>query len=198
MSHSMAHRGAIKSPLLDALTLSVRQPRCIHVPLPQMAKSASRKEKKEAATEDKGEDSAVAVGPEITPPSQSAACAAEVHPATVPERRAAAGTADIRMAPHGFLAGEIVVVHGLLQQKEHNGRRAVVLEDDALAESQRGRVPVMVQEHTPIFGKHSPAMQVAIWPSSLRRAASEDKRMEDATTAGKWAAPREKFKKRGR
>jgi len=194
----MAHRGAVKSQLLNSLTLSVRQPRCIHVPFPEMAKRASREDEKEAAAEDKCEYSTVVDGSEKAPSVQSAACAAEEHPVSTPGQRAAAGTADIRMAPHGFLAGEIVVICGLRQQMEHNGRRAVVLEDDALEESQRGQVPILVHAHTPIFAQHSPAVQVAIWPSNLRRAAAEDKKMEETTSAGKWAAPREKFKKRGR
>ena len=100
------------------------------------------------------------------------------------------------MAPHGFLVGETVVIQGLLLQKEHNGRRAIVLDNIALATSQSGRVPVMVQAITPIFGEELLAVQVAVWPRSLRRVSPE--RKMETTTAGKWAAPREKFKHRGR
>jgi len=165
-----------------------------------MAKRARCEGEKEAAAEDKEADvPAVAAEPETAPPSaQSAACAAEELPISTPERRAAAGTTDIRMAPHGFLVGEEVVIHGLQQHTEHNGRRAVVLTDDFLEESQRGRVPILAHDHTPVFGKHSPAVQVALWPSNLRRADADGKKTEEATSSGKWVAPREKFKKRGR
>ena len=111
------------------------------------------------------------------------------------------GSPEDTVRTHYFEEDEIVIIKGLTQQSEYNGRKAKVLGAEARAEVTPGRVPVEVMPT--IFGK---AVRLAVLPHRLARAQDVDVQMvptrgvttgaSSAASEVKWRAPRPHFQKK--